>query len=120
MAKMILDKYKVGDKLLPIQDPADVNKYLKDIAILCGINKRITFHTRRHKENFYWLLIKRLCAIRFSIGNDLETILVLDMLNFLTIQRATYLLQRYKMLYSNVSFSVFFSNFYLIVIENYR
>lgn len=48
MAKMILDKYKNEDKLLPIQDPADVNKYLKDIAILCNINKRITFHTSRH------------------------------------------------------------------------
>ena len=34
--------------LLPIQDPADINKYLKDIAILCGINKRICFHTSRH------------------------------------------------------------------------
>ena len=48
MAKMILDKYKGEDKLLPIQDPADVNKYLKDIAILCGIKKRICFHTSRH------------------------------------------------------------------------
>lgn len=48
IAKMILDKYKGGDQLLPIQDPADVNKYLKDIAILCKINKRITFHTSRH------------------------------------------------------------------------
>lgn len=48
IAKLILDKYKGGDKLLPIQDPADVNKYLKDIAILCGINKRITFHAGRH------------------------------------------------------------------------
>lgn len=48
IAKLILDKYKGGNKLLPIQDPADINKYLKDIAILCGINKRITFHTSRH------------------------------------------------------------------------
>lgn len=48
IAKMILDKYKGGDKLLPIQDSADVNKYLKDIAILCGIKKRICFHTSRH------------------------------------------------------------------------
>ena len=32
IAKIILDKYKGGDKLLPIQDPADINKYLKDIA----------------------------------------------------------------------------------------
>ena len=48
IAKLILDKYKGGDKLLPIQDPADINKYLKDIAILCDIKKRITFHTSRH------------------------------------------------------------------------
>ncbi len=48
MAKMILEKYKGGDKLLPIQDAADINKYLKDIAILCNINKRITYHTSRH------------------------------------------------------------------------
>ena len=48
MAKMILDKYKGRERMLPIQDPADINKYLKDIAILCNINKRITFHTSRH------------------------------------------------------------------------
>lgn len=48
IAKLILDKYKGSDKLLPIQDPADINKYLKDIAILCNIKKRITFHTSRH------------------------------------------------------------------------
>lgn len=48
IAKLILDKYKGGEKLLPIQDPADINKYLKDIAILCGINKRICFHMSRH------------------------------------------------------------------------
>ncbi len=48
IAKLILDKYKGGERLLPIQDPADINKYLKDIAILCNIKKRITFHTSRH------------------------------------------------------------------------
>lgn len=48
MAKMILDKYKGKEKLLPIQDPSDVNRYLKDIAVLCGITKNITFHTSRH------------------------------------------------------------------------
>ena len=48
IAKLILDKYKGGERLLPIQDPSDINKYLKDIAILCNINKRITFHTSRH------------------------------------------------------------------------
>lgn len=45
---MILEKYKGGDRLLPIQAPSDINKYLKDIAILCHINKNITFHTSRH------------------------------------------------------------------------
>ena len=48
IAKLILDKYKGGNRLIPIQDPADINKYLKDIAILCNINKRITVHTSRH------------------------------------------------------------------------
>ena len=48
IAKLILDKYKGGERLLPIQDPADINKYLKDIATLCNIKKRITFHTSRH------------------------------------------------------------------------
>ena len=48
IAKLILDKYKGGDRLLPIQDATDINKYLKDIAILCNIDKRITFHTSRH------------------------------------------------------------------------
>lgn len=48
MAKMILEKYKGGDKLIPIQDASDINKYLKDIAIYCHIDKHITFHTSRH------------------------------------------------------------------------
>lgn len=48
MARMILEKYKGGDKLIPIQDASDINKYLKDIAIYCHINKHITFHTSRH------------------------------------------------------------------------
>ncbi len=48
MAKMILDKYKGDDKLIPIQDASDINKYLKDIAIYCHIDKNITFHTSRH------------------------------------------------------------------------
>lgn len=48
MAKMILEKYKGEEKLIPIQDPSDINKYLKDIAIYCKINKHITFHTSRH------------------------------------------------------------------------
>lgn len=48
MARMILEKYKGDEKMLPIQDASDINKYLKDIAIFCHIDKHITFHTSRH------------------------------------------------------------------------
>lgn len=50
MAKLLLEKYKdwEGDAVMPIQDATDVNENLKDIATLCGINKRVTFHTSRH------------------------------------------------------------------------
>lgn len=50
MAKLILEKYKDchGEMVIPIQDCTDVNENLKDIAILCGINKHVTFHTSRH------------------------------------------------------------------------
>ncbi|MBQ0156322.1 MAG: site-specific integrase [Bacteroidales bacterium] len=50
MAKIILEKYKhwEGEEVMPIQDCADVNENLKDIALLCGINKHVTFHTSRH------------------------------------------------------------------------
>lgn len=53
MAKMILEKYKGGNRLIPIQDASDINKYLKDIAILCHIDKNITFHTSSHNKIFY-------------------------------------------------------------------
>lgn len=48
LAKMILDKYAEKGELVPIQDASDVNKNIKDIATLCGINKHVTFHTSRH------------------------------------------------------------------------
>lgn len=50
MAKILLEKYKDfgGEAVMPIQDPADVNANLKDIALMCGINKHVTFHTSRH------------------------------------------------------------------------
>ena len=46
--KLILEKYKGGDKLLPIVDCSSTNIYLKEIATLCNINKTVTFHTARH------------------------------------------------------------------------
>ncbi|WP_106829801.1 site-specific integrase [Parabacteroides pacaensis] len=49
--KAILEKYK--DKLpngmiLPIISNQKVNDYLKEIAIICNINKNLTFHVARH------------------------------------------------------------------------
>ena len=50
MAKLLIEKYQdwPGEMVIPIQDATDVNENLKDIATLCGINKRVTFHTSRH------------------------------------------------------------------------
>lgn len=48
IAKMILEKYKGGEKLLPVVDISSTDVYLKEIADLCGISKRISFHTARH------------------------------------------------------------------------
>ena len=45
--KLILEKYKGGDKLLPVIDISSTDAYLKEIADLCGINKRVSFHTAR-------------------------------------------------------------------------
>lgn len=48
MAQSILDKYSGGKKLLPLQDTTDINRNIKDIAKLCGIDKKVSFHTSRH------------------------------------------------------------------------
>lgn len=50
IAKMILDKYKndSSEYIAPVQDASDVNKNIKSIAILCGIDKHIVFHSARH------------------------------------------------------------------------
>ena len=45
--KLILEKYKSGDKLLPIVDRSSTDAYLKEVAELCGINKNISSHTAR-------------------------------------------------------------------------
>ncbi|MDR1717021.1 MAG: site-specific integrase [Prevotella sp.] len=46
----ILKKYKglANGKLLPIHTNQKMNEYLKEIASLCGINKRLTTHCGRH------------------------------------------------------------------------
>ena len=47
-AKMLLDKYAGNETLMPIFSPKDINLFLKDIAILCNIDKRITYHVASH------------------------------------------------------------------------
>tara|TARA_R110002020_G_scaffold259768_1_gene473662 strand:- start:1091 stop:2113 length:1023 start_codon:yes stop_codon:yes gene_type:complete len=53
-AQYILDKYAnfpqvdSANKLLPVASNQKVNAYLKEIAVLCKINKTLTFHLARH------------------------------------------------------------------------
>lgn len=50
----IIEKYKdhpkvvASGKLLPVYSNQRLNSYLKEIADLCGIRKRLTFHIARH------------------------------------------------------------------------
>jgi len=57
----IIDKYKehpmVLNKgsILPVLSNQKMNAYLKEIAVLCGINKNLTMHTARHTFATYTL-----------------------------------------------------------------
>ena len=50
--KKILEKYKTqifkNGKLLPVKTSIMVNRHLKEISEICGINKHLTFHLSRH------------------------------------------------------------------------
>ena len=49
--RMILDKYKgkiKENRLLPVLSNQKINAYLKEIADLCGIKKRLSYHQSRH------------------------------------------------------------------------
>lgn len=55
IAERITDKYSMGskiydddDQLLPVISNQKLNTYLKEIAKLCGIHKKLTFHLSRH------------------------------------------------------------------------
>ncbi len=51
VAEAIIKKYKGVDpqgRLLPVMSNQRVNSYLKEIADVCGITKRLTFHLARH------------------------------------------------------------------------
>ena len=48
---LIIDKYKgktKGDHILPVLSNQKINSYLKEIADLCGIRKRLSYHLARH------------------------------------------------------------------------
>src|SRR5690606_36709616 len=53
-AQQILLKYRdqpesaISGKLLPVISNQRINAYLKEVATLCGIEKRLTFHSARH------------------------------------------------------------------------
>jgi len=53
-AHQILLKYRdqpeiaISGKLLPVISNQRINAYLKEVATLCGIEKRLTFHAARH------------------------------------------------------------------------
>ena len=53
----IIRKYKRlgSDKLLPMHTNQKMNEYLKEIANLCGINKKLTTHCGRHGYYSYSL-----------------------------------------------------------------
>lgn len=47
----IMDKYsdnRINGKIFPVPSNQKINAYLKEIADLCGIKKRLTFHVARH------------------------------------------------------------------------
>lgn len=54
-----------------------INRRLKKITEEVGINKNLSTHSSRHSKTCYCLLINILRTNIFSIGNDLETSLVL-------------------------------------------
>lgn len=61
--QMLLQKYEgqlPKGQLLPVLSNQKLNSYLKEIADLCGINKNITFHTRRHITFSYPLKTRNL------------------------------------------------------------
>ena len=51
ISQRILDKYEgalLDDRVLPVPSNQKVNAYLMEIGSLCGIDKELNFHVRRH------------------------------------------------------------------------
>jgi site-specific recombinase XerD len=70
-AKEIIDRYKddvnlfENGRLLPMYSNPMINRTLKDIAKVCGIRKKVTFHVARHTFA---------TAITLSNGVPIETV----------------------------------------------
>ena len=65
--KKILHKYEGKDKkgrLLPILSNQKMNAYLKEIANVCGIEKKVTFHVGRHT----------FATMTYNMGVSIETV----------------------------------------------
>ena len=63
----ILAKYEGcsgNDRLLPIPANQKCNDYLKEIAAICGIEKRLTFHLARHT----------FANLQIALGTDIYTV----------------------------------------------
>ena len=63
----ILQKYEGKDKkgrLLPILSNQKMNAYLKEIANVCGIEKKVTFHVGRHT----------FATMTYNMGVSIETV----------------------------------------------
>lgn len=61
--KTILEKYQGKQKkgkCLPVVSNQKMNEYLKEIAIICGINKTVTYHTARQSIIFNSLKYRKL------------------------------------------------------------
>lgn len=65
--QMILDKYKgktKDNRLLPVLSNQKINAYLKEIADLCGIKKRLSYHCFRHTY----------ATLQIAAGTDIYTV----------------------------------------------
>lgn len=61
--RLIIEKYKgklPAGQLFPMISNQDTNRYLKEIAQIVGIKKKLTYHTARHNQIFFLLKSKLL------------------------------------------------------------
>ena len=88
--QMIITKYEGKTKdgrLLPVLSNQKINAYLKEIADLCGIKKRLSYHLASHSKFFYLLNISELSILKNVTANDLETSYILFLSQLCNIQR---------------------------------